>query len=68
MSVPLFFMNIMTSSATTFPFESVPTVKSSALIACRVASETRSEYCEEIFAASFIIFWSRATARLCAAA
>ena len=68
MSVPLFFMNIMTSSGRTFPFESVPTVKSSALIACRVASETRSAYCGEILAASFMIFWSRETARSCAAA
>ena len=59
-------MKIFTSPETTWLFESVPTVKSKALMAWRVASETTSEYCDEIFAASLVIFWSRATARLSA--
>ena len=67
-SVPRFFMKILTSSGTRFPFESVPTVNSRALMVCRVASVTMSEYSDEIVAAAVVIFWSRATERLCASA
>ena len=66
--MPRFFMNILTLPGTTFPYESVPTVKSSVLMAWRVASETISEYCGENSAAALMIFRSRATARSCAAA
>ena len=59
-------MKTLKSPGMTLPFESVPMVKSSVLMACRVASETRSEYCEEILAAAVVIFSSRATARSCA--
>ena len=61
-------MKTLTSSGARFPLESVPTVKSSALMVWRVASATMSEYCDEIFSAAPVIFWSRATARSCAAA
>ena len=59
-------MKILMSLGWTLPFESVPTVMSSALMVWRVESATMSEYCEEILAAAFKIFWSRATARLSA--
>ena len=56
-------MKILTSLGLTFPAESVPTVMSIALMTWRVASETMSEYCDEILAESFRIFWSSAMAR-----
>lgn len=66
--MPVFFMKILRSSGTTLPFELVPTVMSSVPMPWRRAIDTMSEYSDEILAASFMIFWSSATARLNAAA
>ena len=66
MSVPMFFMKSLTSHGRTFPLASVPTVKSSALTAWRVASATRSAYCAEIADALPRMRASSAAARSCA--